>query len=194
MPNKNASHAVGHERRKRLRGSTLVYHSSPAITQAMRRASTSLALPDALSAPLGRTAFSRWPSLSWQSPDAYSFRSTRYSVASYTTSISPPCQVLLPCCASHCCLYLPHSPPTKTSAGFTSNTLQRDVFPRILLSSKENLQSLQTKSLLVILTVERASDSIRSRIFLYISSTPSPQLSFIPNSIVPSFSFHWLSA
>ena len=87
MPNKNASHAVGHERRKRLRGSTLVYHSSPAITQAMRRASTSLALPDALSAPLGRTAFSRWPSLSWQSPDAYSFRSTRYSVQLIVTGI-----------------------------------------------------------------------------------------------------------
>ena len=72
---------------KRLRGSTLVYHSSPAITQAMRRASTSLALPDALSAPLGRTAFSRWPSLSWQSAGAYSFRSTRYSVQLIVTGI-----------------------------------------------------------------------------------------------------------
>ena len=50
------------------------------MTLASRRASTSPALPDALSAPLGRTAFSRWPSLSWQSSGAYSFRSTRYSV------------------------------------------------------------------------------------------------------------------
>jgi len=50
------------------------------FTLAKRRASASLALPDALSAPLHRAACSRWPPLSWKSCGAYSFRSLRCSI------------------------------------------------------------------------------------------------------------------
>ena len=87
-PTKNASHARRHERRKNSRFHSRLSLIRP-MTQVTRRASASLTLPDALSAPLCRAACSRWPPLSWQSCGTYSFRSTRYEITNII-AVFPP--------------------------------------------------------------------------------------------------------
>lgn len=87
-PTKNASHARRHERRKNSRFHSRLSLIRP-MTQVTWRASASLTLPDALSAPLCRAACSRWPPLSWQSCGTYSFRSTRYEIT-IIIAVFPP--------------------------------------------------------------------------------------------------------